>query len=221
MKKLYGVGVGPGDAELITLKGYNLIKKADVIFIPMSRGESTAGSIAKEYIDGKRVLKLEFTMGEDNKKRYVEAADIINTELKDGETGVFLTIGDPMVYSTFVYLVKELFNNNIEVESIPGITSFGAAANRTMLPISLKDDKFYLCDGKIDEEIIKKSDSICILKTYKNKTEILDILERNNFKYVYVKRCGYVEEKIIYEKEEILNEKDYMSLILGRRVSNG
>lgn len=220
MKKIYGIGVGPGDKELITLKGYNLIKGCSVVFLPESKGESLAGRIAGDYIKDKRIVALEFPMGDDNGERYKTAAEVVDREIKDGEYGVFLTLGDTMVYSTFLYLMMELEKKEIEVESIPGITSFCASANRIRMPITLKGENFYLCDGEIDEEVLNSANSVCILKTYKDKEDILNKLEKYNFKYFYIKRCTHEDEKIFCDREEILKDKDYLSLILGRRNSN-
>lgn len=218
MKKLYGIGIGPGEPELLTLKGYNLINNCDYVFIPESKGESLAGRIVSEYIQDKKVIELSFPMGDDNKERYISAAAAINETLKDNETGVFLTLGDPMTYSTYTYLMKELIELKIYTETVPGITSYNAAAALLGLPITVRDQSFYLADGNVEEEILKKIDTVCILKVSKNKAEIIDKLERNNFNYVYVKRCTQQDQAIIYNKEEILADKDYMTLIFARRA---
>jgi precorrin-2/cobalt-factor-2 C20-methyltransferase len=220
MKKLYGIGIGPGDMELLTLKAYNLIKSCDYVFIPESKGDSLAGKITSEYIKDKKVIELSFPMGEDNQERYVQAAQIINEALKDDEVGTFLTLGDPMTYSTYAYLMNELIILNVVTETIPGITSYNAAAALLGLPITLKDESFYLVDGNIDEEILKRIDSICILKVSKNKQEIIDKLERHGFDYTYVKRCTQENQAVIYDKETMLADKDYMSLIFARRIQN-
>lgn len=217
MKKVYGIGVGPGDSDYITLKGYNLIRNAKVVFLPGSSGQSLAGEIAKDFIKDKKIVDIEFPMGKDNRKRYEEAANIIDNNLKDGEEGVFLTLGDPMVYSTFLYIMAELHKLDISTESIPGISSFTAAANRIKMPLTLKGEKFYLTDGDIDEEILKYSDTVCILKTSGDKNKILEVLEKCGFIYSYIRRCGCLNEKILYKKDDILKDDDYMSLILGRR----
>lgn len=217
MRKFYGIGVGPGDKELITLKGYNTLRNSDYIFIPKSKGESLAGSIVSDYIVDRNIVEIEFPMGESNLQRYIEAAKFINDTIKDGETGSFITLGDPMTYSTYIYIMMELFKFNIEIETIPGITSFSAAAARINEPITLKGDNFYLCDGEIDSEILKKSNSICILKVNKNKLDIINTLENHGFNYAYVRRCSQGDEKVIYDKEDILKDNDYMSLIFARR----
>ena len=217
MRKFYGVGVGPGDSELITLKALNTIKKCNYVFIPKSKGISTARDIASEYLLDKEVIELEFPMGEDNSDRYREAAKKIDETLKSGETCAFLTLGDPMTYSTYLYLMLEIKSTDIEIETIPGITSFGASTSRLNLPLTLKGESFYLCDGKLDVDILKKVDSVCILKVNKIKKEVIEKLEDNNFSYTYVKRVTRSDEKLIYDKEEILKDNDYMSLIFGRK----
>lgn len=216
MKILYGIGIGPGDKELLTLKAYRLIRTCDCVFVPESRGESLAGMIAHEYIKDKKIVKLSFPMGEDNSRNYREAARIVGDTLKDEEAGVFLTLGDPMTYSTYAYLMKELDAAGITTETIPGITSFNAAASILGLPITVKDESFYLADSDVDEEILKRVASVCILKVARNKESIISKLEKHGFDYTYVKRCTQSSQKLLRDKAEILEDQDYMSLIFAR-----
>ncbi|MGH4122028.1 MAG: precorrin-2 C(20)-methyltransferase [Clostridium sp.] len=217
MRKIYGIGVGPGDKELITLKGYNLIRSCDYVFLPCSKGNSLAGKIVSDYIVDKKVIEIEFPMGEDNEERYINAAIKINKILGENQVGVFLTLGDPMTYSTYLYLMFQLKKMDLIVETIPGITSFNAAASRLSLPLTLRDESFYLADGTLDEEILKRVDTVCVLKIIKNKLDIMDKLTKHGFEYVCVKRCTQENETLIYGKSEILEDNDYMSLIYARR----
>ncbi|KUO72488.1 MAG: cobalt-precorrin-2 C(20)-methyltransferase [Clostridia bacterium BRH_c25] len=218
MKMIYGIGVGPGDKELITLKAYRIIRTCDCVFIPESKGDSLAGIISHEYIKDKKVVELSFPMKEDNQLRYKQAAQTINEVLKDDEAGVFLTLGDPMTYSTYSYLMKELADIKITTETIPGITSFNAAASVLGLPVALRDESFYMADGNIDEEILKRVDTVCILKVSKDKENIIGKLEQYGFSYAYVKRCTQAGQKIIYDRQEMLEDNDYMSLIFARKA---
>lgn len=217
MKTLYGVGLGPGDPELLTIKAQRLIKESDYVFIPQSKGESLAAEIAKSYISCKKVIELEFPMGENNSTRYKEAAKKIAATLKENQNGVFLTLGDPFIYSTYIYLMKELNKLEIKTVTIPGITSFTSAASLLGRPLTLKGESFYLCDGDIDEEILKRVDSVAILKVSRRLEEIIQKLEDYGFEYAYIKRCTQENQRVLFKKEDIFLDRDYMSLIIGRR----
>lgn len=216
MSRFYGVGVGPGDPELITLKALNLIKKAKYIFVPKSRDNSMAQSIVREYLEGKEIVELEFPMGKDNSERYRNAAKIAEEKLKFGDV-VFITIGDPMTYSTYIYLLRELEILDIEAETVPGISSFTAAASRINQPLAIKDESIYICDSMPDRDILKKCETVCVLKCNRKKTEIIELLEEYGFEYFFIKRVSGMEEKILTEKSEIIKEDDYMSIIIGRK----
>lgn len=216
MKKLYGIGTGPGDKDLLTLKAVKTIQEASVIFAPNNKGKNIALDTAEDYLHNKKVVLIDFPMGKVEKEDYIKAAEIIYNEIPEGEYGAFLTIGDPMVYSTFIYIVEELENKKMDVEIVSGIPSFVASAARTKTPLTVKGDTFILCD-EFKEELLNYADSICILKTLKNKENILNALENNDFKYKYIKRCTWNNEKILLDKEEIIKDSDYISLILGKR----
>lgn len=217
MRKFYGIGVGPGDGELITVKGMRCIEMADYIFVPKSRGRNISKEIASEYIKSQTVVELDFPMGEDNSDRYREGASAIDKMLKDGETGVFLTLGDPMTYSTYIYLLESLRGYDMEVETVPGISSFVMSASRMNIPLAKKDESIYVVDGELDREVLKRIDTVCILKVNRKKGEIMDILEQEKFSYIYVRRIGQSDEEILVKREEIMERDDYMSLIIGRR----
>lgn len=217
MKKVYGIGVGPGDSELITLKGINIIKRCSVIFVPRSQNESRALNIIKGYIDDKKVEYIDFIMGEDNSNKYEKACEKICSMLRNNQEGAYITIGDPMTYSTYIYLLKELKKVGIDVETIPGITSYNASFAALNIPSVLKGESMLLCDGNIDEGVIKGVDSLCILKVNKEKADIIKKLEKNDFEYFYVKRCTCQDEVILTNKDEILKDDEYMSLIIARR----
>lgn len=217
-RKLYGVGTGPGDKEFLTLKAVRVIKEASVIFAPNNRGKNMSLDTASEFIEGKRIVLIDFPMGRVTEEDYRRAADIIAAEIKEGESGAFLTIGDPMIYSTFIYIVDKIkkYYGEVEIEVVPGIPSFIAAASQSQTVLTVKDDRFLLCDD-FSEDKLDGVDSIAILKTSKNKEEILNSLEENNFSYKYIRRATLEEEKILEDREDILGDKDYISLIIGKR----
>lgn len=220
MKKLYGIGTGPGDKEYLTLKAVRIIEESEVIFAPNNKGKNMALDTVKDFIKDKKVVLLDFPMGGVGKSHYDKAANIIEEELLKAKSGAFLTIGDPLIYSTFIYLIERLNRRNIEVEIVPGIPSFLASAAIVKKPLTIKGDNFLLCDGDLKKEMLKVCDSIAVLKTNSNKEKILGLLEANGFSWSYVKRATLDNEEIFKNREEVLKDNDYISLILGRREEN-
>lgn len=216
MKKLYGIGTGPGTADLLTLRAVNVIKDAKVIFAPNNKGKNMALDTVEEYIGDKKVVLIDFPMGSVEAEDYINAANIIHEEIPEGEYGAFLTIGDSMIYSTFIYIMNLLNQRDIEIEVVPGIPSFVAAAAASKVPLTVKGDNFLLID-EFDNSLLDKADSFALLKTLGAKEDTLDELERNDFSYKYVKRVSLENEEILENKEEIIQDRDYISLILGRR----
>ena len=215
MKRLYGIGTGPGASDLLTIRAVNAIRESQVIFTPNNKGVNMALDTAAEFIGNKRIVLIDFPMGKVTKEDYKKAAEIINNEIEEGEAGSFLTIGDSMIYSTFIYIMDELDGKDIEIEIVPGIPSFVAAAAASKLPLTVKGDVFVLCDEYSDVKC--NFDSIAILKTFKNKEYLLEKLEKDNIDYTYIKRSSLDNEEVIKDRNKITEDKDYISLILGRK----
>ena len=220
MNKLYGIGMGPGDPELLTLKAVKAIETSEVIVAPTSEegGVSIAYETAKEYISkDTKVIIAHFPMGKkDTKSKVQEIYEVIKRELEEGKTVSFLTIGDPLVYSTYVHLLKYIQNNGFTVETIPGITSFCAAASLTDRPVVMGNEALLVIPaGKVHE--IRDEKYVVVMKVYKKEREVIETLEEKGFEYVMVRRAGREGEAIIYDKEEIFKECEYMSLILASR----
>ena len=110
MKKLFGLGTGPGDPELLTLKAVKILKEANIIFAPLSKGKNMALDTVKEYVKDKEIVYLDFPMGSVTNEVYKENAEIIINNINEGESGVFITIGDPTFYSTFINMLEFLQN---------------------------------------------------------------------------------------------------------------
>ena len=111
--------------------------------------------------------------------------------------------------------MDELDGKDIEIEIVPGIPSFVAAAAASKLPLTVKGDVFVLCDEYSDVKC--NFDSIAILKTFKNKEYLLEKLEKDNIDYTYIKRSSLDNEEVIKDRNKITEDKDYISLILGRK----
>jgi len=220
MATLYGIGVGPGDKELLTVKGARIISECDVIVAPSAKedGESIALQTAKDYIsENAEVVIKHFPMGKkDRVIKALQAYQFIESKLKEGKNVAFLTIGDPYVYSTYSHMLKHMRSGGFDVVTIPGITSFCAAASLVDKTLVVGNENLVVMPAKKVEEITDEK-FIVVMKVYKREEEILNVLEEKGFDYVYVSRVGREGELVLYKREEILKNRDYMSLIIASR----
>lgn len=216
MNKFYGIGLGPGDPELMTIKSQKILERVKYIIVPKSKENSMAKQIIKKYIKNDNIIEVEFPMGENNEDKYKNVAQIIKDNISHGDIA-FVTLGDPMTYSTFIYVFDQVKKFNIESEIIPGISAYSASAAKLNIPITVKGESAYICEKLPKAEVLEYVDTICIFKGNKNKKEILEILESRGFKVYMVKRVGLKEEEILINKEDIINTNDYMSIIIGKK----
>lgn len=220
MVKLYGIGVGPGDKELLTVKAVRTIEKCDVVVAPCATedGESIALETAREYIkEGTEIVVKHFPMGKkDRVIKAIEAYNFIESRLAEGKNVAFLTIGDPYVYSTYSHLLKHVEEQGFEVETIPGITSFCAAASLVDRTLVVGNENLVVMPATKVKEITDEK-FIVVMKVYKHEEEVLNTLEEKGFDYVYASRVGREGQVVLTDREEILKLRDYMSLIIASR----
>jgi len=229
----YGIGVGPGDPELITLKAKNVLEKMRYIFTPVvEKGKkSIAYSIAKMFISPDAAVKtLIFPMTTDRivcEKAWEENVMKIATILKKGNDAAFITIGDPMTYSTYGYILKKMQAMYPQVQSItiPGVPSYLAVAASANLPLAVSNEIITLVpanttDGKI-KQLLSLSNTVIFLKYHKKTKELYKILEEMSLddKAIYVSRCGF-EDQIITSNltQDLLEKTDYLSLLIVKKV---
>ena len=184
----YGIGLGPGDPELLTLKALHTIQKADCIFVPKSdsKEDSLALEIVKDYVKGKRVIEQVYPMTKDKETlntAWLKAAEEIHTEVKNGYNVVYLTLGDPMTFSTYIYLLRHLNTMLPEkaIHTIPGITSYNAAACAANYPLLTGDEKLAVIPIPKDvaelRSILESFDTIVMMKVAKKLDEVIQLLE--------------------------------------------
>ncbi|MEK6682542.1 MAG: precorrin-2 C(20)-methyltransferase [Nitrospirota bacterium] len=233
MAKLYGVGVGPGDPELLTLKALRILKRVPVICVPKSRydSDSYALSIVRDVIDTKRqeIVPLVFPMSKDKdvtKKFWDESARIIEGKLKAGKDVACISIGDPLFYSTFIYVLENLKERlaNLEVVVIPGVSSINASAASAILPLAKANERVAVLPATYEKDKIRDTlrdyDTIVLMKINKVFDEILAVLKDMGLKdkAVFISRCGTVEEMIVRDIETLKGkELDYLSMIIVRK----
>lgn len=220
MSILYGVGVGPGDKELVTVKALNAINNSEVIVAPSAEdgGESIAFQTVEGYIIGdKKVYKMHFPMGKADKEEKIKKIyELIYSELKAGNNVSFLTIGDPYVYSTYIQLLTYIKSKGFEVVTIAGITSFCAAASLVNQTLVVGNEPLLILPAsRVDD--IKDEKYVVIMKVYKNEEKVINKLEEKGFNYVLVSRVGRDGEVVLTNREDILNHRDYMSLIIANK----
>jgi precorrin-2/cobalt-factor-2 C20-methyltransferase len=219
MSKLYGIGVGPGDSELLTLKAVRIIGSVSVVVAPsgMSGGRSIALEIAQGFISSDaEVIVKHFPMGGNEEGKIYEAFQAIEEKLKEGKDVAFLTIGDPFVYSTYIYLLKYIQEKGYETETVPGITSFCASASIAGQPLVIGDQGLLIVPGN-KVHTINKEKYVVVMKVYKREEEIINTLEEKGFKYVYIKKAGREGQEVLTDKASIIKNREYMSLIIANR----
>ena len=213
--KLYGVGVGPGDPGLVTIKAKEIIETAGCIAVPKTKmeKESLALSIVKEIVgEGKDILELLFPMSFDEKvleASWSTALEAIRAKLDSGCDVAFITLGDPTVYSTYIYMHKTLKLQGYEAVIIPGVTSFCASA--AAAGISLAENRetlavvpsAYEC-GNLDE-ILDEFDNIVLMKVSRSFGRIRDRLKAKGLdkKAVLVQRCGLPDEACFHDLDAV------------------
>jgi len=226
VEKVYGVGVGPGDRELLTLKALKVLKKVEKIFVPVSREgkPSLAYEVVKDIVEGKSIEELLFPMIRDKErlKVYYQRAfeRVKNTE---GEVAV-ITLGDPTLYSTFSYLWKLLKENNIPVEIVNGIPSPVACAGRLNIPLVEGGEKLVILPrGEDLEKYLEVFDTIVVMKT-KRLGEILRRVLRgrsDNYLVGIVSKGFWEDENIQLGRIEEIDFEDvnhYLSLAIIKRI---
>ncbi len=227
--KFYGVGVGPGDPELITLKAQRILQEVDIIFVPVSKLEkrSLAFSIVSPFLsNNKSIVEVHMPMTQDEtvlEQCWQEAAERINAYLQQGKDVAFLTLGDPSLFSTYTYIMARIKQLDAElvIETIPGITSLAAAAARINQPLSEGEERLVIIPAINEAEDLRANlathHNLVLMKVSKQFPQIVSILEEEGRLQdaVMVTRCGQPEEQIIWNLQEATNQKvDYMSVIL-------
>lgn len=225
--KLYGIGVGPGDPELLTLKAIKTLEKCDIIAVPKTSdadGEKTAFAIVKGYLEGKATVECLFSMERDEAKRKamrLKVAEDICKLLDDGKNIGFITLGDPTIYSTYMYVHKIVAEKGYETEIIPGIPSFVAAAAALNISLCEGNETLHIIPASNGENVDKirelKGNKV-IMKSGKSMSEVLEILKKSVADVKIVARCTMTDEKIYngIEEYERAQNPEYFSVIVAK-----
>lgn len=230
MGTIYAVGVGPGDPELLTRKAERILRNVDVVLAPVSN--PTEASVAlgtiREFIDENRqeIIVHQFPMTSDRNRlvpAWQEAAALIAGHAEAGRSVAFITIGDPLFYSTFIYLLRLLREQwpQLPIEIVPGISSINAAAAEAALPLVEADEKMVVIPATAGIEQIKTAlatyETVVLLKVKPLFSAITDLLRATGREQrtVFVERVGSSRQKVLTNFSEIAaHTPDYLSLMI-------
>lgn len=211
-RKLYGVSVGSGDPEYITLKAVKIIERCQVIAVPRTKGENTlALSVAEKAVDlsDKKIIYIDFPMVRAKKilaENYERISGIICSELKENDVAL-LNIGDISIYSTLSYIAERVKEKGFETEMCAGVTSFCAVSALVGKPLVKENEQLHIVP--YNAESIRNSnfsDGIyVIMKCGKNTRELTEILrEKGLAERTYaVENCGLADEHIYNNIDEM------------------
>ncbi len=239
MPELIGIGVGPGDPDLLTVKAVKAIQNADVIMCPASKEDrpSIALSVVSPLIDkskNQEIIRLIFPMTKDKdilEKTWKKNAQIMAEKVLSGKNVVYLTVGDPYLYSTWMYMHKDIQQNHpeIKISAIPGIVSIFTFASKVGVSIAEGADKVSIIPSCYDltavKEIAKNSETMVFLKDGRYFDQVIQLLKESGFPDDSVFAIGQdlgTENEII--KKMTLGEVDgslttkYFSILVVKRV---
>ena len=221
---LYGVGVGPGDPELITLKAVSRIKSADIVALPGETPQASAAYMiaiqAVPELSEKELLALPMPMKRDRERLEEMHEKNARAVMKflDGEKSVaFLTLGDPNIYSTFSYIRAIVAKEGYEVQTIPGITSFCAAASLLNTSLADWDETLHIIPaGQRSDIDFSEAGTYVLMKPRGDIAQLKEKLKCLGRGIVAVTNCGMEGEKVYRDVDEIPDDIGYFTIFFVR-----
>lgn len=218
---LYGVGVGPGDPKLLTIQAVEILRKADYIAYPKSGGENIALNIVKEYISGKDTLECYMPMTRDQEfldSSHEQCAKELIEILKQGKDIAFITLGDPSIYSTYIYVHKKVLAKGFRAQLIAGIPSFCAVAARLNDSLCEAKEPLLIIPASYDglDECLAFGANKVFMKSGKSILELREKLRvSGRLSSAKMVECATMENERVYENLDDMDEKSsYFSIIV-------
>lgn len=226
---LYIIGIGPGDPELLTLKGLKMINTCPCLCVPRGKeeGESIALSIVKQVIslENKRIIELYFPMKRDIDQELDKSASMVINELNNGTNVAFITLGDPTIYSTAFYLYERLkkIDAQVKIEVIPAVSSISAAASKLGIALAMADEKIAILPANYLDNLsatLSAFDTVVLMKVNKVFNRIVRALKETNLvdNASYISRLGMNGERIFTDIDKVKEEDlDYFSIVVIKK----
>ncbi len=224
---LYGVGVGPGDPELLTLKAVRVIQSADVVFAPQAETsqDSLALAVVRDYLDlgNQELVYAPFAMGVETDTVWNETAESISSFLNKGQSVVFLTLGDPMLYGSFMYVMEKVLEAEpgMPVEIVPGVSSISASAASARMPIVAHRERLAVLPSMygIDDlrQVLTQFETVVLMKVNQKAIDAVEEIERDGGlkRCVYVRRASTEQETVVRSASDVTpNDMDYFSMMI-------
>lgn len=227
---LYGVGVGPGDPELMTLKAVRVIRQSDVVAIPAKDKDScTAYNIAKQSVDDidlKEVISIEIPMTKDRKKlldAYEKGVKILEDKLSEGKSIAFINLGDPTVYSTYMGVHERIVSDGFDAEIVNGVTSFCAVAARLGTSLAKTRESIHIYPASYENnDIFNTEGTKVLMKSGKRLTEIKEELisleRKGNIKAYAVADCTMETETIFKDISKLDENAGYFTTVIVKSI---
>lgn len=224
----YGVGVGPGDPELMTLQAVRILKECDIIVVPgKDRTKCLAYQIASQAVtelEDKTIIEAEFPMTKDLgvlEEKYEKVMTMILPYLKAGENVAMLTIGDPSIYSTYIYVQNRVKAYDIETKLICGITSFCAASAALNMSLVEREEPLHIYPASYDiKEAMAMSGTKIFMKSASKFGSVIKQLEDSSCEISMVENCGLENERRIKGIEHFPEESSYYTIIIAKECND-
>ena len=222
---LYGLGVGPGDPELLTLKAVRILREADVIAVPdKGSGEKTAFRIVQEYVADKTILTCVTPMVRDQAvldAAHDQIAADICALLEDGKNVAFITLGDPTVYATYMYIHRRVLSRGYEAVLVPGVPSFCAVAARLNTSLCEQSQRLLIVPAshKDMEDCLNVDANLVFMKAGREIGALREKLAEHGLleHASLVANCGMEGEQVWEHFADIPENTGYFSVVLVKK----
>lgn len=225
--KLYGIGVGPGDPELLTIKGLRIVKECDIIALPSKdKMTCTSYNIVKgvyEELDKKETILLDYPMSKDKElleRCRIENENKITSLLMKGKSIAFLTLGDPTIYSTYIYLHKSMREKGFDAEIISGVPSFCSIAASLSISLSEAEEEIHIIPATYGvSKTFDMSGTKILMKSGTKLKEIKELVKEKNCYVAMAENCSMPNEKIVVGVDELEDSTGYYTTVIIKDVS--